>query len=412
MKEKVKKSKKDIKLDKKKIIIFSCILVIIIVLVIALFVIFNKKDKEINKEYIQLDFNEKMDTFGLSKMYNDDNNVSRIEVLKISTLAAREKKDLNDMFETNDLSDENWIRNVAGSVNRLKYYITIENKDEIVNNSTAIQMVYYIFRNYLKEKVESKHDQDEIIEYMKQEKIIENDINLEESITKDEFNKIIIRCMYVFNSFNRSSTNNSKVIVDKEKLPSNSQMYPYNLDIVDKFIYEYSFKDSTSQDFVSPKDLYKDVKSDYEKIVSNVNQYFDTILNINYENFDIDSFGKIIEKTSNYNEYYYSLFKNRVINRKLVVNGNSQVILPCIYKVGDKYYVRTYVEFKITNAESKENLMFWNTDSLKFDMDSFEYTDKYVDEYNVKTQYKFYIDLELDNNLKININNINSLKVG
>lgn len=164
--------------------------------------------------------------------------------------------------------------------------------------------------------------------------------------------------MYVFNSFNRSSTNNSKVIVDKEKLPSNSQMYQYNLNIVDKYIYEYSFKDSTSQDFVSPKDLYKDVKSDYEKIVSNVNQYFDTILNINYENFDVDSFGKIIEKTSNYNEYYYSLFKDRVINRKLVVNGKSQVILPCIYKIGDKYYVRTYVEFKITNAESKENLMF------------------------------------------------------
>ncbi len=414
-KTKIKKNndnKKSIKLDKKKFVIFSCILVfIIVILIIVLSVVFNKKDKEIDKEYLQLDFNERMDTFGLSKMYNDDEKVSRIEVLKISTLAAKEKRDLNDMFFTDDLSDENWIRDITGSINKVKNYINVENKDENITNQDTIEMVYYIFKNYLKGNVESKHEPDEIIEYMKQEKIIENDINLEENTTKDEFNKIIIRCMYIFNSFDRDSTSNSNVVVDTDKLPSNSQMYPYILSNVSKNVYEYGFKNSESQDFISPKDLYKDVKGDYEEIENNITKYFNAILNVNYEKFDVDNFGKIIERTSNYNDYYYQLFKKRVENNKLVVSGKSQVILPCIYKVGDKYYVRTYVEFKITNAESKSNLMFWNTDSLKFDISSFEYVDKYVDEYDTNTQYKFYVDLELDNNFKINRNNINLSKI-
>ena len=182
MKEKVKKSKKDIKLDKKKITLcLVSLLIFIIVIVAVLFFIQKGSNFNLKREkWDGINYDEKIELFGFNKMYDEcSDEITKIEALKINFLISMNKDSIENAFvEGYKYSDEDFILKNYAYTNNLRKVIIKSNKDEKITVADELYALYLI------------------------EKGRYNDVEISEKITLENINnyeeekKIAIQTMY------------------------------------------------------------------------------------------------------------------------------------------------------------------------------------------------------------------------
>lgn len=396
----MKNKKINLKLNKKKIVILLIVLLLLIISFIG--VVFFIKNKD-----IEIDYNKKMDIFGMSSLYDDEDGVTRIEALKISIAAIKNKENISQIYSTNSVSDDTWIECATRNKDEIKYIITTQNKNENLRIIDELVLLNYLLSTYLEinydKKIEARNSElysnfeMQTIDYMKENNIISDNEDLTQVLTIEKLNEIIIKFVYKFNTLiDYDVEEGTALSLDVSKFPSNYKMYPYILNNVDKKAYEIDFKNS--KNYIAPVDLYKDIKSDYYKINKTVNEYLDNILNIDCLNFDEEKLINAIKNNSNYDDSYINNYITKIKNNNVIIEGKHKIINPCIYKVKNNYLVRVYIEYNIKQSNIKDNLLFGDDDVIS-------------KTYEVNSKKSFYIDLKLEKdggNYVISSNSINN----
>ncbi len=396
----MKNRKENLKLDKKKIVILLIVLLFLIISFIG--VAFFIKDRN-----IEIDYNKKMDIFGMSSLYDDNDEVTRIEALKISIAAIKNKENISQIYSTDGVSDDTWIECATRNKDEIKYIITTQNKNENLRIIDELVLLNYFSSTYLDiyndKKMESQSSElysdfeIQTIDFMTKNDIITGNEDLTQILTSEKLNQIIVKFIYKFNTLlDYDVEEGTTLSLDMSKFPSNYKMYPYILNNIDKKAYEIDFKNG--KNYIAPVDLYKDIKSDYYKINKAVNEYLDSILNIDFLNLNEEKLINTIEINSNYDNSYINDYISKVKNNNVIIEGNHKIINPCIYKVGNNYLVRVYIEYNIKQSNIKDNLLFGD--------------DGVINQiYKVNSKKSFYIDLELKKdggNYVISSNSINN----
>lgn len=407
--EKVKKENsfiKHIKKNKKKylasiIAIATILLIFLIVYCINLYLISKKYSK----------YEEKMHIYGFDLLYNNHSaksyeKVTNLEAVKLVLGTIYNTYDISSIgYQPEDEYDgDEWIKTAVAFGILEKDKITKENINDNISYWDFIKM-YLNARNKkldmsISSTEESKFknlnsltlEQKQYINDLAQSGLIENTskkLNLDKEIVKGQINEIVVKYVTKYNSIVGEK---ETLVTKKESMPSNSELYPYIVYSIPNEIYEMKHINQGSTGYISPRDLYKDKKEYYGQMEYRITNYYDKILNVNYNNIDTQSFKTSINDylLYNYEDNIFDEYVNYIKENKIVLEGKATVLLPIVYYDEIDFRVRTRLEFKIVSSNTDKNIIFG---------DSMENTDTPVI-YKDK-EYKIYVDVPMSRLLNV-----------
>lgn len=369
---------------KNKIIIIIVAAVLIVAVVLGIIFILNFSNRKEQKIY-----EEKMTTYGFAKLYNNQSansseNVTRSEMLKIVIAALLNTDDITDIAQTPTDTYGNAIwAEYAKNMNIVEQaYVTAENEASNASYIDAIMAISKAKRVLLDEEYGKAKDVviKDMEEYSDSEQkairdliangIIDNEkekLKATKDITKAQFNKLISK------TFEKYNVTYGTIEQDENNLPANKDSYPYILSEVPKEIYEATFVKNDAEKFQTPTQAYVDLKSRYESIKSNIEAYYNILLNIDYETINEEKFKTDLsvlsvgiiddEQIKSYVEY--------VKTNKIKLEGKATVQLPIVYYDGLYYRARTKIELTVKNSDTDKNLLFQDTGNIKYDGKAF-----------------------------------------
>lgn len=373
-----KKEKRKLdKYDKRKR--FIIILAISIAVIIGLAVFGINLLINYNKFKPYKKYEETMKTYGFDKMYNNEStktgeSITKSEAIKMILSASFNMYDISGFAGTPEENYDNaiWVeyakyRGIIGESD-----ITKDNADD---KATYIEVIRYLanakvklvgkeLNSAINLKVKDfdkyKTDEQTAIEDMIENEIITvntKKINGKKHIFKGQMNELISNYVVKYNTL---TINDEKINISEDKEPSNKDQYPYTLASVDKSVYEIEDYIFSSNKYQNAKEVYTTKKEFYNQITNYITQYFDTILNIDYNTINEDYFvnnlkpimlyGIEREKISDYIKY--------VKQNKIIIKGKAIVNLPAVYFDGRNYRVRTTLEIDLSNCSTNKNLFF------------------------------------------------------
>ncbi len=343
-------------------------------------------------------YEDKMDLYGFSKLYNNSSSssyqfVTKSEALKLviaATLNTNDISSLIDLAEEPKYNNEIWVEYAKSMKIISNSFIDVQNEN---NNETYINVINEL-ANLRKIVLDKQTDESITVniknfdKFSNEEKdsiknlitagILENvnkKINGNSKITKGLLNKIIID--YVEKD-NLITPNGEKINMSGENLPSNASIYPYILEGVDNKIYEISNYVYLGEEKDSdPNQIYSDRKEYFAQMQERVEDYFSTILNIDYTTINVDDFYNKVSSL-----FAYSISKEEVEDyvqyikeNNVKISGTSNVQFPAIYFDGTAYRVRTKVNYTIESTNSDVYLLFgdfWQQDKTRYKIGSLE----------------------------------------
>lgn len=365
----MKKGKTETKKIKLIIIVSLIIFSLVVVSLIYLFDIYKYKRY---KSYEKI-----MDTYDFSKLYNNGTSrsneyVSDIEAIKIIIAAAYNSSDnvfsLIEEFTTDEMwyeyakengivqdSSENKLNKKTSLIKVIEYISNTKNSILNMDISSEVKPTFSDYKDYNKEQRYA------IIDLVSSEILTNNTekLNGNKKIRKGEFNELIVNFV---NKYTLLITNDS-LVQNEEDMPSNSEEYPYVLENVEKEVYEQQFEIENPNDFISPAGFYKVEKGNYSEIVKMCENYYNALLNINYQSITKEGFIDSIKKyiigdiaENKVQEYIDYVVKNHVI-----ISGTATVQMPIVYNDGVDLRVRMKLEFSV-ESDTKENLLYLDQD--------------------------------------------------
>lgn len=388
-----KKSHKKMTKDKYTKIAFIVILAAIILSVVS----YGIWHIYINTYYSS--YKEKMEWYELNKLYDNDkaNSTEKVynsEIAKLTlglvlnvTNEDYMVKYMNKQYNKTLPTNEAWLKYAS------YYDITGINVEDFENKASKVDAAIYLVQaieaflkqeikitETLKEKLIDKVDNEKLENINKAISIgiLENnrgDIT-DKTLIKGEYNKMLITVLEKYNtvyykSLYNLNTDGANIVTDKEKLPINYTDYPYIIDIIDKEIYELTTDEMTSTISETPKKVYDVYKDEYSNTSNDIIEYFDIILNVNYNNINKEKFIDELNQYCVYNlevkangEYLYKNdieeYVDYVIDNRIILKGKATPLLPIIYSNGLVHFLRTKIEFTIENSNTNENLLLWD----------------------------------------------------
>ncbi len=375
---KVKTNKPHKKINKKLIITLVITVVLLVALSIFIYVIAQ------NKKYAKyLPYEETMHTYAFDIMYDNQTaatreKVTKSEAIKMAIAATLNIEKIPGMKDNGTFNNNIWVR----------YAVTkgIIGGDE-VNESNADDLVTYTeFITYLeKAKVKLlKQDLKTSVELQYKDKdkytteeqtylqdliesgVIENSkskLKGDRKVFKGEVNELVTKYAEKNNTI---TLEGDKININPDKIPSNADMYTYILSNVDKSVYEIDLQKGEYVDYVlSPKESYIKNKQDYKDIKEMVEEYYNTILNVNYSDITVEKFMQDINlyMISDYDEEEVTDYVNYVKDNRIKISGTAKVQMPIIYYDGVDYRVRTKLEFNLEESYVQNNILFNDFDS-------------------------------------------------
>lgn len=375
---KVKTNKPHKKINKKLIITLVITVVLLVALSIFIYVIAQ------NKKYAKyLPYEETMHTYAFDIMYDNQTaatreKVTKSEAIKMAIAATLNIEKIPGMKDNGTFNNNIWVR----------YAVTkgIIGGDE-VNESNADDLVTYTeFITYLeKAKVKLlKQDLKTSVELQYKDKdkytteeqtylqdliesgVIENSkskLKGNRKVFKGEVNELVTKYAEKNNTI---TLEGDKININPDKVPSNADMYTYILSNVDKSVYEIDLQKGEYVDYVlSPKESYIKNKQDYKDIKEMVEEYYNTILNVNYSDITVEKFMQDINlyMISDYDEEEVTDYVNYVKDNRIKISGTAKVQMPIIYYDGVDYRVRTKLEFNLEESYVQNNILFNDFDS-------------------------------------------------
>lgn len=363
----------------KKIILLSIVLIIIVAIVLGIIFILNFGKIKEEKMY-----EEKMNTYGFSKLYNNQTansseNVTKSEMLKMVIAALLNTDDIADIANSSSDTYNNaiWV-NYAKDMNVIEdSFITSENEASNVSYIDTIKIVSKAKKVLLTEEYGKIKDVEikDMEEYSDSEQkairdllangLLDNKkekLKANKDITKGQFNKLIIK------AFEKYNVTYGTIEEDENNLPTNKDDYPYILKEIPKEIYEIAFINNDEEKFKTPNQTYGNLKNKYIAIKQNVENYYNFLLNVNYETITEE---EMLDKTKSLTvglleENEIKDYIEYVRNNKIKLEGKATVLLPIIYYDGIEYRVRTHLEFEIKNSNTDKNLLFLDISDTKY----------------------------------------------
>ena len=197
------------------------------------------------------------------------------------------------------------------------------------------------------------------------------------TLYKGKLNELIVNFAEEYNTI---TVGDARININEDKIPSNASMYPYTLASVDKEVYELDFNNSQNEGFISPVAYYKDNKQYYGQIKSYVENYYNYILTVDYNNISIEQMKRKLKK------YAFEEFDDTVLERyveyvksnHIKLSGEATAQLPCVYFDGQDYRVRVKLEIVIDSSDTDKNLLFYDLEGEDVSYDDDEIT-VYID---------------------------------
>lgn len=374
---KTKSAKKSITRKPGDVSIFT-ILFIIIIIAMFIGICFGVRWLVITLKYKQ--YTDKMYDYGYEVLYNNEKatstqEVTNIELVKVGLGVLKNKLDISDSYYKEKDINKNWINYAID--------LGIIDNIELDAKATKIESVMYVTNIVEKvlgieiskanlsmnKKALAKFTEDEqtIIAKAVSLGLIKNKTSVlsDKEIIKGELNKLVITLSEKYNTiYYKSRVFNDKeevnIVTDKKLKPENYKEYPYIVDNIDKEVYELDYDILTEKTFKNPKETYKIMGYLYMQTDELITNYFDKILNVDYNKITIESFLRNIENDVTYaiTEKDVEEYVNYVKTNKIKLEGKATPLLPIMYGNGEQYVVRTKIEFKVLNSDTNKNLIY------------------------------------------------------
>lgn len=330
-------------------------------------------------------YEEKMKTFGFDKLYDNkraetSEPVTKAEALKLAMAAIFNLDNTLAFYENvEEYQNANWVE-LAKAEGITKEDINISNYNE---KATYIDVISYfenckvkLLKDYpikdtqvnFKDIANYSTEQQAAIEDMVASGIISplsDNLNGSARIFKGQLNELVANFAEKYNTI---AMLGDKINIDSEKMPSNAAKYPYTITTVDKAVYEIPFTNNDSRSFLSARDLYTYKKQLYPQVQAWSEEFFNSILNIDYRTITEQS---LTEKLEPYiifspNEYAIEKYVKHVKDNEIVIEGNAKLQVPIIYFDGSSYRMRLRLTFEIKHSKTKDSLLYLDwLDGLK-----------------------------------------------
>lgn len=376
---KKKKENKKRRFKSKISIIIIAVLVALIAFLVYIFGI--KKTGLIKSSYDSL-----MEDYGYANLYsngssNGSEDVTKLEAIKM-VLATTINTDNIDEYLSSDIEEEypdsKWIYYAKAIgliseseitnknynekdeyINVIRYYAAA--KDKILDKriDTSKQPSFKDFETYTIDEKNAISDlvYNGIIEDSKSK------LDGRRKIKKSEFNRIIIEFVL---KYNLVSVDGERININKDKMPSNAKEFPYTLANINKSVYEIPNYVADEKTYKTPIKSYADIKSYYRDFNSIITEYFNNIINVNYEEINEEEFKKVINYNTLYNcsEETIDNYIMYAKENKIKINGEVKVQYPIIYFDGVNYRVRTKLTINVESANDLKNLVLGDENSI------------------------------------------------
>ena len=371
---------KKIKINKK--ILIPLVVILIIAITAVSIVIFKKIDNDVITTTMQFDY------LGYDQFYEneEETNILVEEANGIlmslyfenyETVTVREE--IDPVAVNTEWMKYGYNHNVVSN-NEGKYKLTYMRLCELLYD-TRIQIgneQRYTSNELNLNTEEYVTGQIEALNYLYHNELItQDDINkekLQTYVDKSYFEDIIVK--YVF-KYSLMHINDSKINYEASlNIPQNKNYFFVLDNVSDKELDYGLLKEKEETYYMSPKEVYAYIPKEIPKINELINNYFNTILNVNPENVEEGLFKYNVKNncivSNDEIENYCKYVKENNIN----FTGKATIISPIIYKVDGTYYVRTKLEININNSNTTEDILFGDLgNKIKYDNNTIKYID-------------------------------------
>ena len=239
-------------------------------------------------------------------------------------------------------------------------------------------------------------------------------------ITQEEFEKVLVQFAMKFTTFApdnryRRGSNRFNLVTDPSLFPSNYTWYPYILDNTPKEVYEYRgcyapYDYTPSSGFTessaSPNYLYGIYSRYSDNSYTNIEDYFDIILNVDYRTIDTEKFIYGLNQCLVYNVYenygdngqvYVNMlteYVDYIKENKIVMSGKATPLFPCLYQSDFMLmiFVKCKLEVNIISSDIENpKLCFFGKYMLGTDNDSVRYAEVSVGATLQRPELRLYI---------------------
>ncbi len=372
------RKEKDRKLRIRTTIITTIVIVIVIASIILGYTLLNKNYSIYEK------YEEKMNIYGFSKVYDDGDcntrdSVTKSEAVKMLIASVYNVSNIEGRAMPTDKTYSNaiWVEYAIkqGIVGASE--VNEETADEKAKYQDVLVWLYNIKAkmldvepdtavNYNIKDINAYNADTQLAIYdlLNSNIIVENTkrVNGTKKLYKGKLNELIINFV---EEYNRITVGDARININEEKIPENANMYPYTLASVQKDIYEIPFKNDGSEGFISPIEYYPDNKEYYGQIKNYVEGYYGYLMNINYEDISVAKMKRSLKKYA-YEEFDDEKIKkyvDYVINNKIKLTGTATAQLPCVYFDGKDYRARIKLEFSVESSNTDANLLYYDLES-------------------------------------------------
>jgi len=322
-------------------------------------------------------YEEKMDNYGFSLMYNNQTaksyeKVTRVEMVKMIISSIYNTAKISDMgfIPQGEFKDDEWAE-LAKNIGIIdEKYITKDNYDEIATYKEAL-ITYLKARSKLMDlpvtstkessfKNLNSFNQDEraYINDAVENGLLEEKkgkLKIDKQMFKGEFNMLVIKFVEKYNTI---IPEGETVVTKEESKPSNADIYPYILYSVDKEVYEYKGMNENGVDYKTPLETYKYKKDYYDQVDYRAEVYYNAILNVDYKTIDKEKFLKTTDEFLRYDyKEQINAYVDYVKENNIVIEGKSEVQFPVFYLDGIRYRARIKLTFEIKNSNTDKNLL-------------------------------------------------------
>jgi len=377
-KEKPKKVKKIEKIKKhiskyKRVYTLIGFGILAIILVFAIYI--GIRSIVMSKKYGK--YEKIMDNYGFSMLYENEKaksyqKLTKIDMIKlvIGVTYNIEEVESRGFVSEGKYDGDEWVSLAKAFGIIEKNYITEENYKEIATYKETLIALLNARNKVLEMSLSSKKesnfknlqsysvDERKYINDAVENNLIENGkgkLKLDKKMYKGEFNKLLVTYIEKYNTV---APEGETLVLKEESKPTNAEIYPYILYSVDKKTYEYEPIIDAMPDYKTPIETYKYRKSYYPQVEYRTEEYYNAILNVNYNNIDKEQF---LNKINEFLRYDYTDEINSYVEyikeNQITIEGSAKVQFPIFYLDGIRYRARVKLAFEIKNANTDKNIL-------------------------------------------------------
>ena len=326
-------------------------------------------------------FEEKMNIYGFSQVYDNGSaktseKVTKSEAIKmiLSCLYNVPKLDGIALPTEETYSNAIWVEYAKKQGIVLEGEIDASNADDKVKYQEVLVWLYNVKAKILniEPDTSANFEVKDINAYNTDQKLAIYDllnsgiivtntsrIDGNKILYKGKLNELIVNFAEEYNTI---TVGDARININEDKIPSNANMYPYTLASVDKSVYEIEFSGSTNEGFILPVDYYRDNKQYYGQIKSYVENYYNYILSIDYNDISIEQMKRKLKKYAfeEFDDNILQKYVEYVKENHIKLSGKATAELPCIYFDGQDYRVRIKLELVIESSDTDKNILFYD----------------------------------------------------